>query len=246
MNKTSDLQSSWAGLILALAAVAGFTALGPVEKTLGVNVRVVYLHGAWVWAALVLFLLSALAGLAGLVMELIPGAGPDLPGAAARAAGPSSPARAPDSAGALSFQSARRWHRWSRALGRTGLLFWISYLPISMWAMEANWNGLFLAEPRWRLAVIFAAGGLLLQAGIILVGSPAWASAANLAYFAALALALGSVQNIMHPPAPILESEARRIQLYFAGLLALTLLAASQAARLLLWLERRKSGSAAA
>jgi hypothetical protein len=191
---------TWFGLLLA--AAAGFTLLGPAEKSLGTNVRVVYLHGAWVWAALACFLAAAVLGATGLILR------------------------------------RESLHRWSRALGRTGLFFWITYLPISMWAMQTNWNGLFLAEPRWRLAIIFALGGLLLQIGVALLEDPAWASAANILYFLTLILALTNTQNVMHPPAPILNSEAWRIQLFFAGLLLLTLLAAAQFARWLFQLER--------
>ncbi len=191
---------TWFGLLLA--AAAGFTLLGPAEKSLGTNVRVVYLHGAWVWAALACFLAAAVLGAIGLILR------------------------------------RESLHRWSRALGRTGLFFWITYLPISMWAMQTNWNGLFLAEPRWRLAIIFALGGLLLQIGVALLEDPAWASAANILYFLTLILALTNTQNVMHPPAPILNSEAWRIQLFFAGLLLLTLLAAAQFARWLFHLER--------
>jgi hypothetical protein len=122
-------------------------------------------------------------------------------------------------------------HRWSRALGRTGLFFWITYLPISMWAMQTNWNGLFLAEPRWRLAVVFALGGLLMQVGIAFIEYPAWASAANLFYALSLFLALINTENVMHPPSPVLDSDSRRIQLHFAALFSLMLLAVWQAAR---------------
>ena len=171
------------------------TAIGPAEKSLGSNVRVVYLHGVWVWAALAAFLAAAATG-------------------------------------AIALLTRREaLHRWSRALGRAGLVLWISYLPISMWAMQANWNGLFLAEPRWRLAVVFAVGGLMLQIGVSLLEKPAWASAVNFIFVLALFLALQSVQNVMHPPAPILNSNAPLIQAYFAVLLALTLLGAWQMAR---------------
>jgi len=122
-------------------------------------------------------------------------------------------------------------NRWSRALGRTGLFFWITYLPVSIWAMQANWNGLFLAEPRWRLAVIFAITGLLLQVGVTLLEDPAWASAANVGFVLALFLALQTTENVMHPPAPILNSNAPGIQSFFAGLLILMLLAAWQVVR---------------
>jgi hypothetical protein len=212
----NKLDSAWILLLVAAAAIAVLTALGPAERSLGANVRVVYLHGAWVWAALAAFTAAGLVGLIGLVLEWL-----------GRGAG----TRARSYAG---------WHRWSRALGRTGLLFWITYLPISMWAMQTNWNGLFLAEPRWRLAVVFAAGGLLLQVGIALVEDLRWASAANLVYLAALFLALRTTENVMHPSSPILSSDAQRIQLFFAGLLAFTLLAALQVARLWLKLENQK------
>ena len=128
-------------------------------------------------------------------------------------------------------------HHWSRALGRTGLLFWITYLPISMWAMQTNWNGLFLAEPRWRLAVVFAVGGLLLQTGLTLVQNPAWASAGNLVFIAILLLSLFNTQNVMHPPSPMLASNAPRIQLTFGAMTLLLALAAWQVARLWMRLE---------
>jgi hypothetical protein len=97
--------------------------------------------------------------------------------------------------------------------------------------MQTNWNGLFLAEPRWRMAVVFAITGLLLQLGVTLLEDPLWASAGNLFFLVALALTLNRTQNVMHPPAPILNSDAARIQLFFAGLLLLTLFAAWQVAR---------------
>lgn len=178
-----------------LLAIGLFTLVGPAEKTLGSNVRIVYLHGVWVWAALAGFLAAGVAGGLGLLMR----------------------------------QTGLQG--WSRALGRTGLSFWITYLPISIWAMQTNWNGLFLSEPRWRLAVIFALTGLLLQIGVTLLESPAWAAAANLFFAINLLLALAQTRNVMHPPSPIVDSESARIQLFFLGLLSLTLLLAWQVAR---------------
>jgi hypothetical protein len=188
-------RSAFIWFLLTLLAIGALTTLGPADKSLGTNVRVVYLHGAWVWAALAGFASAALAGLAGLLTR------------------------------------SSRLHAWSRALGRTGLLFWITYLPISIWAMQTSWNGLFLAEPRWRVGVVFAIGGLLLQVGITLLENPAWASALNLLYGVILAVALGSAEQVMHPPSPIFTSDAWRIQLFFAGLVGLTFLAAWQVAR---------------
>lgn len=187
---------------LALIGVIAFTVLGPAEKSLGANVRVVYVHGAWVWTALASFLVAALSGLAGLILR------------------------------------HEKLNKWSRAFGRAGLFFWITYLPISLWAMQTNWNGLFLAEPRWRLAMVFAIAGLLLQVGVALLEAPAWASGVNIAYFVTLVLSLAHTQNVMHPPSPILNSDSWRIQAFFAVMLLLTLLAALQFARWLFQLER--------
>lgn len=183
---------------LTLAAIAALTVVGPAEQSLGTNVRVVYLHGAWVWAALISIMAAGLIGLVGLVTR------------------------------------RERLHHWSRALGRTGLVFWITYLPISLWAMQANWNGLFLMEPRWRLAMYFAVGGLLLQVGITLIDKPIWASGLNLAYALMLIYALQTTEQVMHPSSPIFSSNSWRIQAYFVGLTALSILAAWQMTRLLL------------
>ncbi|NUM47259.1 MAG: hypothetical protein HUU38_21370 [Anaerolineales bacterium] len=196
-----DKKSPVLWFVLFLLATAGFAVFGPAEKSLGTNVRVVYLHGAWVWTALAGIVLAAGFGLGGLLLN------------------------------------RETWHAWSRALGRTGLFFWITYLPISMWAMQTNWNGLFLAEPRWRVAFVFSLGGLALQIGLTLLEDPRWASGANLLYAATLFLALQNAEQVMHPPSPILTSDAWRIQIFFGGLTALTLLAGSQMAR---WWRQRE------
>ncbi len=132
-------------------------------------------------------------------------------------------------------------HSWSEALGRTGLVFWVSYLPISIWAMQTSWNGLYLAEPRWRLAMIFAIAGLLLQVGLTMLDRPAWTSAANIAFILALLLSLAGTGEVMHPRSPILSSDSRLIQVYFAVLVAAALLAALQVARL--WRRRDPSSA---
>lgn len=196
------LRTSVLWLVLNIVVIAGFTYLGPAEKTLGSNVRVVYLHGVWVWASLAVFIASALTGLIGLALRRL------------------------------------EWQCWSRTLGRVGLLFWITYLPLSLWAMQTNWNGLFLAEPRWRLALVFAISGLALQIGITLVEDPALASFANLLYVSALFIALRTTQNVLHPASPILTSDSWRIKIFFGGLLLLTLLLAWQASHLAHRLER--------
>jgi hypothetical protein len=191
--------------LLTLAGIAALTFLGPPEKSLGSNVRIVYLHGAWVWTSLAAFVAAALAGAAGLLTRK----------------------------GYL--------HRWSLALGRTGLFFWVAYLPLSMWASQLNWNGLYLAEPRWRIAFIFAITGLLLQFGLALIDRPALASAGNILFLIALVASLSTADRVMHPASPIFTSGSLRIQLFFISLVTLTLLAGAQIALGWFRWERRRA-----
>jgi hypothetical protein len=201
--RNKSLFSALIWLMATILLILGFTYIGPAEKILGSNVRIVYLHGAWVWTSLAAFVAAGACGLFGVISQT-----PTL-------------------------------QHWSRSLGRTGLLFWITYLPISIWAMQTSWNGLYLAEPRFRLAIIFAVVGLLVQSGVTLLENPAWASIGNLVYVIWLILALVNTQNVMHPASPILRSNVWRIQVYFTALCVLTFLAAWQIARLGMQLESR-------
>ena len=54
-------------IFITLIAIWLTAATAPLERTLGENARLVYLHGAWVWTAMVFFLLAGIAGLVGLV-----------------------------------------------------------------------------------------------------------------------------------------------------------------------------------
>jgi membrane protein implicated in regulation of membrane protease activity len=58
-------------------------------------------------------------------------------------------------------------------------------------------------------------------------------------YVVALFIALQNTEKVMHPPSPMLESNAWRIQLYFFSLTALAALAAWQIARWLREVEQR-------
>jgi hypothetical protein len=174
--------------VLVIAVLALF---GPEEQSLGSNVRIVYLHGAWVLAADVAFAAAAVVGLLALVMR------------------------------------RERLHQWSAALGRTGIIFWLTYLPLSLWAMEANWNGLFLAEPRFRLALTFAIVGTLMQIGLWLVNMNWVTSLANLIFFVALRVVFSTASNVMHPPpSPIFSSGLWNIIAFFIVLNVLAWVAA--------------------
>lgn len=195
----SKLKSPLISFFISIILIAILALFGPEEKSLGSNVRLVYLHGAWVLTAEIAFIAAALAGLLGLVLRR------DL------------------------------FHTWSAALGRTGIIFWVTYLPLSILAMQSNWNGLFLAEPRFRLAMIFAVTGILLQVGLWLFNTPWLTSLANIFYIIALRVIFATAENIMHPPpSPIFNSGNYVIIGFFVGLNLLAWLAAYFLTRFLL------------
>ena len=187
---------------LTVGVIALLAFFGPEEKSLGSNVRLVYIHGAWVLTAEIAFIFAALAGLLGLLLRR------DL------------------------------FHTWSAALGRTGIIFWVTYLPLSLLAMQTNWNGLFLAEPRFRLAMIFAVTGVLLQLGLWMFSIPWLTSLANIFYIIVLRVIFAQAQYIMHPPpSPIFNSGNYVIIGFFVSLNLLAWLAAYFLTRFLLNLK---------
>ena len=153
-----------------LMVIAILTSFGPGQASLGSNVHLVYLHGAWVWTALVSFAAAAAAGMVGLLL------------------------RRP------AFQN------WSLALGQARAFFWVTYLPLSLWTMQANRNGILLDEPRWRVGLSFAVIAVLLQLAILAFNRLEWASAVNTAFLIILAWTLSQTEQVMHPPSPIAAS----------------------------------------
>ncbi len=168
---------------LTILLIAVISLFGPEEQSLGSNVRIVYLHGAWVLAAELAFAAAALVGLLALILR------------------------------------RDALYNWSAALGRSGIVFWVTYLPLSLWAMNANWNGLFLAEPRFRLALTFAIVGLLMQVGLWLINTNWITSLANLVFFIVLRVVFTTASDVMHPPpSPIFNSGLWNIIFFFVFL----------------------------
>lgn len=183
--------------VIAIIILATF--LGPEEKALGSNVRLVYLHGAWVLTAEIAFLAAALAGALGLLAHFT----------------------------RILPSRETVFLGWCEALGRTGVIFWVTYIPLSLLAMETNWNGLFLTEPRFSLALTFAVVGVLMQAGLWVISNKLLSAAANIAFIIVLRVIFATAANILHPPpSPIFNSGNYAIIGFFVGLNLLTWLAA--------------------
>lgn len=187
---------------VVLIIIFVFSTFGPPERSLGENVRLVYLHGAWVWTSLFGFIASAAMGVIGLIFR------------------------------------KDAFQQWSIALGQSGLIFWLTYLPLSLWTMQMNWNGLFLDEPRWRVAIDFAIVGILFQVAVIIIQHPNWASFLNILYVLILGFVLLQTNQVMHPNSPIASSGSISIQSFFGILTILCITAGLLLAR---WFHNRSA-----
>ncbi len=174
------------------------TLLGPSEKTLGANLKLVLLHGAWVWAGKMAFAAASAAALVFLFLFL------------------------------GTKKQSHAWLNAARASAYTALLFWFTYLPMSLAVMQLNWGGLFFDEPRWKTPFLFGIVALLLQAAFLLLDQPLLTSIGNFAYGIVLWWTLGISENVLHPDSPIAQSNSGNIQVYFVGLMFVTLLFAIQ------------------
>lgn len=195
---TALLTRRWAlpGALLMLGLATALALLfGPQERTLGPLVRLVYLHGALVWTALLSLWAAAALGAVALLRQ------------------------------------DDRLHHWAWAAWRVGLAFWIAYIPMSMWASSATWNGLFLAEPRWRVAFSFAGIGLVFLIAAAWLRHPPVNSLLAIFYILALTWSLNQANEVMHPSNPIFGAASLNIPLFFLVLSALTVLSAVQFTR---------------
>ncbi len=184
-----------------LVLVTGLvTFLSPVESLLGRKARLVYFHGAWVWASILAFVTAAGTGLAGLL------GGGD------------------------------RFHERSRAWGRVAIVYWLIFLPMALVVMQANWNGLFLSEPRWRIPLNLAVIGVFLQLGLSFFPL-SWSSAGNLAYLVLFVLWMKDIGTVLHPESPVAASSSVAIKAAFAVLVLLLYAMAWLAAG---WWQRRQ------
>lgn len=188
---------------VSLSVMAALVVIAPREATLGSNVRLVYVHGAWVWTSLLTFAAAAGSGVLGLIGR------------------------------------AQKLLRWSHALGIVATFFWVTYLPLSVWTMQANWNGLYLSEPRWRIGLDFAVAALLVQTGALILNRLSLTSTLNTLFFVALVWSLARAEQVMHPPSPIFSAEGSAIPVFFLGMVALCLLAAHQMGRWVLLRDQR-------
>jgi hypothetical protein len=118
------------------------------------------------------------------------------------------------------------------ALGRTGLLFWLAYIPVSMLASRMAWNAVFLAEPRYTTAFRVLAIGIIVQVIVFLFNRPVISSALHVVQAVVMWVMLLTTPSLLHPDNPILRS-APSIQFFFGLIVLACGMAALQVTRLI-------------
>ena len=144
---------------------------------------------------------------------------------------------------AMAIKRDNVMHAWALALGRTGLIFWATYLPVSMLASQMAWNAVFLAEPRYTTAFRVLAVGAIVQVLVFLFNRPAISSVLHVAQAVLLWVMLLTTPSILHPDNAILRS-VPSIQFFFGLIVLACGLAALQVARLMSGFGTRLNRSA--
>ena len=133
---------------------------------------------------------------------------------------------------AMRFKRDNVMHAWTLALGRTGLIFWVAYIPLSLLASRMAWNAVFLAEPRYTTAFRVLAAGIIVQAMVWLVNRPIVSSGLHAVLAGAIWELLLTTPSLLHPNNPILRSTPS-IQFFFGLIVLACGVAALQVARLM-------------
>jgi hypothetical protein len=139
---------------------------------------------------------------------------------------------------AMRFKRDNIMHAWTLALGRTGLIFWAAYIPVSLLASRMAWNAVFLAEPRYTTAFRVLAAGIIVQVMVWLVNRPIVSSGLHAVLAGAIWELLLTTPSLLHPNSPILRSTPS-IQFFFGLIVLACGVAALQVARLMSGLAPR-------
>ena len=139
---------------------------------------------------------------------------------------------------AMRFKRDNALHAWTLALGRTGLIFWAAYIPISMLASRMAWNAVFLAEPRYTTAFRVLAAGIIVQVIVWLVNRPIVSSSLHAVLAGVIWELLLTTPSVLHPDNPILRSTPS-IQFFFGLIVLACGMAALQVVRLMSGLAPR-------
>lgn len=180
-----------AGLLSLLLVL--FVVLSPAESRLGNVVKLVYVHGALVWAGLLTFTVAGGLGLVALLLRLT---------------GPPTGRAAP-------------WLRGARAAGLAALVVWIVYALSSMVVTGLTW-GQWIAwgEPRVRATAAILVASLVLNVVVRVVDHPDLTALAQVLMGIAPWMVVNRAQAIRHPVDPIGGSTSTSMQGFYLLIVA--------------------------
>ena len=197
-------------LALALAILlVVWVVLAPAESRLGNVVKLIYVHGALVWAGLLTFSAAGILGLVALVLRYLVG-----------------PA-----------ERARAWYLGTEAAGLAALIVWVLYAISAMivtaltWGQLVAWN-----EPRVRATGLILVAAVVLYIVARLVDHVDFTAVINLLMGIVPWVMVQQADAIRHPIDPIGGSGSTAIQGYY---LLIELTVAGLAATLIAWLWAR-------
>jgi hypothetical protein len=175
------------GGVLSLLLVL-WVLLAPAESRLGSVIKLVYLHGALVWAGLLTFSVAGVMGLLALLLRMT----------------------APSSA------RTAFWLRGARAAGLAALLVWVVYVLSSMAVTGLTWGQLIAwGEPRVRATAGILLAALVLAVIVRLADQPELTALAQVLMGFAPWVVVSRAQAIRHPVDPIGGSTSPSIQGFY-------------------------------
>jgi hypothetical protein len=172
-----------AGLLLLLAV---WLLLAPAEARLGQVIKLIYVHGALVWAGLLTFGLAGLLGLIALFLRYV--------------------AKKP----------AATWYRGTRAAGLGALAVWIIYAISAMVVTGLTWGQwIAWTEPRVRATGMILLASLAAAVAVRLVDQWNFTAMVNVALGIAPWVVVNRVEAVRHPVNPIGGSGSAAIQSFY-------------------------------
>jgi hypothetical protein len=192
--------------VVLLLLLVVWLVLAPAESRLGQVIKLVYIHGALVWAGLLTFSLAGALGLVALLFRYIAG----MPGRAVV------------------------WYRGTAAAGWAALLIWGVYALSSMAVTGLTW-GQWIAwgEPRVRATAAILVAAVVVYVVSRLVDQRDFTALANVAMGIVPWVLVNQAEAIRHPADPIGGSGSAAIQGFY---LAIVLTVLALAITLVAWL----------
>lgn len=200
-----------AGALLVLLGL--WLVLAPAESRLGNVIKLVYVHGALVWAGLLTFTVAGGLGLVALAVRYL----------------------------GRSARRAAVWYRGAQSASVAALVVWIVYVVSSILVTGLTW-GQWIAwgEPRVQATALILGAGLAFFAVARLVDHQDFSAMVAVVMGILPWVMVHQANAIRHPVDPIGGSESSAMQLYFLLIeLTVMLLAATLIAWLWVRAERR-------